>query len=155
MRSKQFQRRGVTLLELLVVVTLVGIFASTVAMRYGRSIFAEFGAQGSVRELSLALLACQRAAINTGDEHYLEFLSSGGKISSYRLMRDTSGVVTLVDGPKTLSNDVTVSVSSSTMRFNFEGGAAGSYWISVLGRSQTWRIDVIPISGTMRVSRTS
>ena len=124
-------------------------------MRYGRTIFAEFSAQGATRELSLALLSCQRAAINTGDEHYVEFLAPGGKISSYRIMRDISGVVTLVDGPKALSDDVTVTVSNNTMRYNFEGGALWSYWINIVGRSQVWRIDVIPISGSIRVSQTS
>jgi prepilin-type N-terminal cleavage/methylation domain-containing protein len=154
MRRQKQQRRGVTLLELLVVVTLIGIFASTVAMRYGRSIFAEFGSQGTARQLSLALLASQRASIKTGDDHYVEFLASGGRITSYRIMRDTGGVLTLVDGPTTLSTDVTVTVSNTTMRYNFEGGAQGSYWINIVGQARTWRVDVVPINGAVRVSQT-
>ncbi len=154
MRRYDKQRRGVSLLELLVVVTLIGIFASTVAMRYGRSIFAEFGAQGTARELSLALLGCQRASINTGDDHFVEFEAAGGRISSYRIMRNVSGVPTLVDGPRTLSPDVAVTVSSNTMQYNFEGGALASYWINIVGQARTWRVDVIPITGTIRVTQT-
>ena len=141
-------------MELLVVLTLMGIFAAAVAMRYGRSIFAEFGAQGTARELSLALLSCQRASITTGDDHYVEFLSSGGRISSYRIMRLVSGVATLVDGPKTISTDVNVTVSSSTMQYNFEGGALGSYWVRIVGQTRAWRVDVIPITGAIRVTQT-
>lgn len=148
-------RRGVTLLELLLVVMLIGIFAGTASMRFGRSLFAEFGAQGEARELSLALLACQRASITTGDDHFLEFLSSGGKITQYRIMRDVSGTPTLVDGPKTLSLDVTVTSSQNQLRYNFEGSALGNYWINVTGQNRTWRIDVIPISGAIRVTETS
>lgn len=149
------RRQAITLLELLVVVTLVGIFASAVAIRFGRTLFAEFGSQGEARQLSLALLACQRAAISTGDDHYVEFLSSGGKITSFRIMRDIGGVATLVDGPKSLSNDVTVTVSNSTMRYNFEGSALSNYWIDIVGQARTWRVDVIPINGTIRVTQTS
>jgi type II secretory pathway pseudopilin PulG len=144
----------VTLLELLVVLTLMGICAATVAMRYGRSIFAEFGAQGTARELSLALLGCQRASIGTGDDHYIEFIDVGGRIGTYRIMRIVSGVATLVDGPKEISRDVTVTVSSNTMQYNFEGGALGSYWINVAGQDRSWRVDVIPITGAIRVTQT-
>lgn len=145
------RRQGVSLLELLVVVTLIGIFASTVAMRFGRSLSAEFGSQGVARELSLAMLACQRAAINTGDDHYVEFLATSGKISSYRIMRDISGVATLVDGPKPINTDVTVTTSSTTIRFNFEGGALSSYTVSVQGVARTWQITVVAINGAIRV----
>ena len=154
MRQQTPRRRGVTLLELLVVLTLMGIFAATVAMRFGRSIFAEFGAHGTARELSLALLASQRASITSGDDHFVEFVSSGGKISSYRVMRMISGVPTLVDGPKSISSDVTVNVSSATMQYNFEGGAMGAYWITIRGQSRSFRVDVIPVTGTIRVTQT-
>jgi prepilin-type N-terminal cleavage/methylation domain-containing protein len=149
------RRRGVTLLELLIVITLIGIFASTVAMRFGRSLFSEFGSQGVARELSLALLSCQRAAITNGNDHYVEFLSSGGRIAQYRVMRDVSGTPTLIDGPKTFSTDVTVAVSSTTMRYTFDGSASTSYWITITGQSRVWRIDVIAISGAISVTQTS
>ena len=155
MQRVTYRRRGLTLLELLIVITLVGIFASTVAMRFGRSIFKEFGSQGVARELSLALLSCQRASITTGDNHSLEFLSSGGKITQYRIMRDVGGTPTLVDGPKTLLTDVTVTTSHSTMSYTFEGSASANYWIVVTGQNRIWRIDVIPISGAISVTQTS
>jgi prepilin-type N-terminal cleavage/methylation domain-containing protein len=148
-------RRGVTLLELLIVMTLIGIFASTVAMRFGRSLFAEFGSQGVARELSLALLACQRTSITSGDDHYVEFLSSGGKITRYQIVRDVSGTPTIVDGPKNISSDVTVAASHTTMRYSFEGSASAAYWITITGLNRVWRIDVIPISGAISVTQTS
>ena len=65
-----------------------------------------------------------------------------------------SGVATLVDGPKALPTDVTVTVSSNTMVYNFEGGAAANYWIRLVGQSQSWRLDVVPITGAIRVTQT-
>jgi prepilin-type N-terminal cleavage/methylation domain-containing protein len=148
-------RRGVTLLELLVVVVLIGIFSTTVAMRFGRSIFGEFGAHATARELSLALLTCQRAAISTGDDHYVEFLYSGGDITQYRIMRDVGGTPTLVDGPKALPSEVTVTSSASTLHYNFQGSALSAYWIVLTGNSRVWRIDVVPITGTFSITQTS
>jgi prepilin-type N-terminal cleavage/methylation domain-containing protein len=154
MLASSEQRRGVSLLELLVVVTLIGILTAVAAMRFGRSLFAEFGAQGTARELSLAMLTCQRASITTGDDHYVEFLASGGRISAYQILRDAAGGPLLVDGPKSLSSDVTLTVSSNSMRFNFEGGAAANYSVQIVGQSQSWRIDVVPITGAVRVTQT-
>lgn len=154
-KMRSLRRQAITLLELLIVVTLIGIFASTVAMRFGRSLFAEFGCQTAARELSLALLTSQRAAIKTGDDHFVEFLSSGGKITSYRIMRDVSGTPTLVDGPKAISSDVTVTASHSTMRYSFDGSALLNYWIGIAGQNRAWRVDVIPITGSISVSQSS
>jgi type II secretory pathway pseudopilin PulG len=145
----------VTLLELLVVVVLMGIFAALAGMRFGRTIFGEYGARGFSRELSLAMLSCQRAAISSGDDHFLEFLSSGGKITQYRIMRDVSGTPTLVDGPKGISSDVTVTSSHSTLRFDFQGSAQAAYSVTITGTNRTWRIDVVPITGAVTVQQTS
>lgn len=149
------RRYGLSLLELIAVVTLIGIFASVVSMRFGRSLFSEFQSQGVARELSLALLICQRASITTGDDHYLEFLSSGGKIRNYRIMRVVSGTPTLVDGPKEITSDVTVTASHTTLQYTFEGSALGSYWITITGKDRTWRLDVIPVSGAVSVTQSS
>jgi type II secretory pathway pseudopilin PulG len=142
----------VTLLELLVVATLIGIFASVVAMRFGRTLFSEFGANSLARELSLDLLTCQRAAITTGDDHFLSFVVSGGNATSYSLIRDTAGGDVLVDGPKTFSEDVTVTVSHAEMRFNFEGSAAANYSLLLTGQNRQWQVDVVPITGAVSVA---
>ena len=130
----------------------MGIFASVAAARYGRSVFSEFGANSVARQLSLDLLTCQRSAITTGDDHFLSFIVAGGKATSYSLIRDTGGGDVLVDGPKPFSDDITVTVSDMEMWFNFEGAAAGNYSLLLTGINRVWRIDVVPITGAIRVS---
>ena len=49
------RRRGVTLLELLVVVTLMGTLSTVVVTRYGRDIFGDLGARSEAHRLSLDL----------------------------------------------------------------------------------------------------
>ena len=143
------------MLELLVVVTLIGIFSSVITMRYGRTLFGEFGSRSVARQLSLDLLTCQRAAIRSGEDHLLQFTLAGGRALDYSLLRDTGTGTVLVDGPRTFSNDVTVTVSTAQMRFNFEGAAAANHWINLVGQARSWRIDVVPINGAIRVTQTN
>lgn len=149
------RRRGVSLLELLVVITLMGIFASVAAMRFGRTLLSEFGAHAEARQLSLALLTCQRAAVKTGDDHLLRFVLEGGRAASYQLLRDNAGTLQLVDGPRALSGDITVTVSHPDMRFDFEGSAQAAYQIQLLGENRRWQIDVVPVTGAIRVTDAS
>ena len=149
MRGTNSQRRGVSLLELLAAVALIGLIASITVARYHRSVLGNFGAHAEARKLSLALLHAQRASVLTGDNHYVEFNSTSP--TSYNMMRRTSGSPTLVYGPTELSADTTIATSTTVMEFNFEGQALGAYWATMAGDDRTWRFDVIPITGTVRV----
>ena len=140
-------------MELLAVVVLIGIFAAIATARYGRSIFAEFGAHGGARELSLALLGAQRSSITTGDNHYAEF--DAAQATSYRLMRRGDAGLVEVRGWEPLSDDVTISVSSTVMEFTFEGQALDGYTIDCVGEDRSFRLEVIMISGTVRMTDTT
>jgi len=130
----------------------MGIFASVAAMRFGRSLLGDFGAHAEARQLSLALLTCQRAAVKTGDDHLVRFAADGGRISSFQILRDNAGTLEQVDGPHSLSEDVTVSVSHTDMSFDFEGSAQQAYQIELRGEHRCWRIDVVPLTGAQRIT---
>ena len=153
MRNRTIQRRGVTLLELLAVVTLLGIFAAVAITRYGRSVFGDFGSQAGARTLSLALLQTQRTAITSGDNHFLEF--NAATATSYSLQQRTGTGTVLIDGPHDLSSDMQVVVSHTVMEFTFEGQALAPYVITIAGENREWQVDVIPISGAIRVTETT
>jgi len=70
-------------------------------------------------------------------------------------MRDVSGTPTLIDGPKTMSSDITVTSSHTTLRYDFQGSAQASYSVVITGTNRTWRIDVIPVTGAVTVQQTS
>ena len=138
MSTSSMQRRGVSLLELLAVVTLLGIFAAIATGRYGRSIFAEVGAQAEARKLSLALLGAKRSSISTGQNHYVEF--NAAQATSYRLMRRGGAGPVEVQGWEPISDDATISVSSTLMEFNWEGGALDAYTIDCVGVDRSYRL---------------
>jgi prepilin-type N-terminal cleavage/methylation domain-containing protein len=150
MLKTKHERRGVTLLELLAVVVILGIVGSIAISRFGRTAFANFGSRAEARAISLALLHAKRAAILTGDNHYVLF--DGATATNYSLFRVTGSGDVLVDGPHALSDDVTITVSATRMEFTFEGQALGGYTIAVAGDSSTWQLQVTLINGSVQVA---
>jgi hypothetical protein len=144
----------VTLLELVLVITVMGILAAIGTARFGRSAYANFGSQGEARTISLALLRANRSAIKTGDNHFLQFDAiSPAPATQYSLLRLASdGTTSLVEGPHLLNADVSVIASAAEMHFNFEGEAAGAYQVDVTGNGRQWRVNVVPITGAVAVS---
>jgi prepilin-type N-terminal cleavage/methylation domain-containing protein len=156
MNSRERKRRlGVTLLELVMVITIMGILAAIGTARYGRSAYANFGSQGEARTVSLVLLRAHRSAIKTGDDHFVQFNAvSPTRATQYSLMRRAgNGTTSLVEGPYVLNADVRVTSSAANLNFNFEGEAAAAYQVDFIGSGQSWRVNVVPITGAVVVSQ--
>lgn len=148
------RRFGVTLLELVMVITVMGILAAIGTARFGRSAYANFGSQGEARKISLALLRAHRSAIKTGDDHFVQFNSaSPTPATQFSVMRRASDNSTsVVEGPHALNEDVRVIASATELSFNFEGEAAAAYQVDFTGNGRNWRVNVVPITGAVTVS---
>lgn len=151
--AKRNQRTGVSLLELIMVITVMGIVAAIGAARFGRSAFANFGSQGEARTVALAMQRAKRDAIKTGDNHFILFdAASPNAATQYSVLRRGGAGNTVVEGPTVLSTDVQVIPSTTEMDFNFEGEAAGPYTVSLNGNGRDWLISVIPVTGAVAVA---
>ncbi len=148
---RRTRREGVSLLELIMVITLMGILAAIGTARFGRSVYGNFGAQGEARTLSLAMLQAKRAAIRTGDNHRI-LLDSTTSATSYSVQRQVSGAWTTLEGPIALSEYVTISSNRAGLEFNFEGEAMFAYEVKCTGGGRDWQLDVVPITGTVTVT---
>ncbi|MBM3999566.1 MAG: prepilin-type N-terminal cleavage/methylation domain-containing protein [Planctomycetes bacterium] len=148
---RQPRRRGVSLLELLVVVTLMGIFASVAAARFGPTLFGDFGSRSDARRVSLDLLRAQRAAIMTGDNHFLEFTTQGGKTTGYQIRRVVESGSEPADAFREFTKEVAVTVSHPRAEFNFEGQALAAYQVRLAGKNRSWSVTVVPVNGAVRV----
>jgi len=137
-------------LELVAVVTLIGILASVAMFRLGSAGLGDFGAQGVGGRIALDLKLARRASISTGDNHYLSFTVSGGKVTSYRMYRKASGGDVTADAARDIPDELTVTVSATTAQFNFEGEALAAYQITLAGPNRTWQLDVVPVTGMVR-----
>ncbi|MCA9204455.1 MAG: type II secretion system protein [Planctomycetales bacterium] len=151
MAMRTSSRRAFSLLELLAVITLIGILSSIVIARNGRTLLGNFGAQADCRRLSLDLLRAQRLSITTGENHFIQFPATTGKGITYRLRRRTATGVQNVES-RTLGEDVSVTASHTVMEFTFEGQALGAYQITLAGNARSWQMNVVPITGAMQVT---
>lgn len=155
------RRPAVTLVELLAVVTLMGVFSTVVMVRFGRSMLTNMGAQSECRRLALDLLRMQRSTITSGDNHGVVFLTTAGKATGYRVVAGlspaggnyvTTGATVDVDSPRTFQSDLDVTPSHSVMGYSFEGQAGSAYRIVLSGPHRECTIDVIPITGAVLTS---
>jgi hypothetical protein len=142
-----------SLLELVMVITVMGILAAVGTARFGRSAYANFGSQGEARTVALGLLRAHRSAIKTGDNHFIQFnTASPTAATQYSLMRLASdGTTSLVEGPHVLNEDVRVVASAAELHFNFEGEAVAAYQVDFTGNGRQWRLNVVPITGAVIV----
>lgn len=141
------RRTGFTLMELLAVVTLMGVFASAVVIRFGRDTLDDTGARSSARILSVGLHDAQRAAIRTGDTHGVRFRGPVTDISHWEIIRrDDDGTETIIDGPFPISKHVTMQTSSPWIWFDFEGNTTQGWQSVFLGPNRRYRVSVLHLT---------
>ena len=141
-------RAGLSLLELLAVVTLLGIFAALASARFGQSSQKNFAALGDSRCLALDLLQCQRRAISSGANHFVEFTTSGGAKVGYTVYRRTGpSAGAAVDSYREFSQGETVTSAASQLEFTFDGSALSSYTVTFAGPNRTRTVTVVAATG--------
>ncbi len=139
-------------MELVAVVTLLGILAGIAMFRLGTAGIGDFGAQGVARRIAIDMRLARRAAISTGDNHYLSFTVNGGNATDYRMYRKASGGDVTADAVRSLPEDVSVTVSATTVEFDFEGQALAAYQVTLTGPNRTFQLNVVPVTGVVRIS---
>lgn len=149
------QRRGTTLLELIAVVAILAILVTVAVARIGPNALQNFGARADARRVMADLHQARRRSIATGENHYLAFVSAGGRVTGYTLYRRSASEGDIaVDSPHEFPDGVVVSTSHPMAEFSFEGGALASYQITLVGPDQTWQVDVVPVTGMAEASQT-
>jgi len=146
------RRRGITMLELVCAVTLIGICGAIAMSRLSSSTKALFNAQGDARRLALDLLQTQRRAITTGLNHYITFTSSGGKIVSYTLMQRNGASTTAVDAVHTFDTLLTVTSTATDLEYQFDGSTLAAYTVTIAGGGTTFTITVNQVTGNVKVT---
>ncbi|MCA9195105.1 MAG: prepilin-type N-terminal cleavage/methylation domain-containing protein [Planctomycetales bacterium] len=145
-RRKSTSRRlptGFSLLELLAVVTLLGVMGAAVTMRYGRDTLSNAGARSEARRISLGMLQAQRAAIRTGTSHGVKIY--GG--NSWAVVSvGSGGSRTIVDGPHVIDSQLQLTTNSDEVVFDFEGNGTSVFQAVIKGKDRTWQLRVLPLT---------
>ena len=152
--SRMRRRRGVTLLELLVVVTLMGTLSTVVVTRYGRDIFGDMGARSDAHRLWLDLQRAKSLAIRNGTSCSIVFdKASNGKLAGYKLLEEsTTSLQKAVVEVTAFTSELKVSTSTPSVEFTFEGHATTASTITLQGPNRSWVLNVVPLSGAVNIS---
>ena len=152
MARREPSRRAMSFLELIAVVAIIALLTTAAITRYGHDALGNGSAEGFARKLALSMVHARRATISTGDNHYLQLTNSGGSITDYSLIRRASGGDTQVDETRAVPADITVVSAATTLEFDFDGSALGSYWVTVVGPDRTWVVSTVMLTGTVQVA---
>ena len=144
-------RRAITLLELVMVTVLLGIFVAIAASRIGPDSLANANGGADARRLAMDLLQARRRAIATGDNHYLQFTTRGSGIAGYTVYRDATAGATPATEYRAFSTTTVVTSSSRKPEFEFSGSALATYTFTVAG-TRTWQVQVIQSTGAVTVA---
>ena len=145
---------GVTLLELVAVTALLGIFAAVAANR-SDGLFADAAARTEVERVAGMLHDAKRRAILTGDSHGVAFTKSAGKIVSVQIERETSpGTWAAAEDAVALLKGAGVTSTADHLRYTFEGiPSNGGVTVAFDGPNQGWSLWQPPFTGAVRISR--
>lgn len=156
MASQRQPRAGLSLIELLAVITLLGVFASAALMRFGRDTFADTGARSEARVLSLSLLHAQRAAIRSGNPHAVVFHGSTLAASGWSIVeKPSSGGSIVIEGPHPTPDGLTISTSSPDIWFDFEGVGVQPFTATLRGKNRAFQVDVEPLTRMISTRETT
>jgi prepilin-type N-terminal cleavage/methylation domain-containing protein len=150
------QPRAFSLLELVAVVAIVGVVAFAACLRLGSTTTAVCEAERTTYQIAGALRAARRAAISTGDNHYVRFNRTSGVVVDYQVVREALGGESVVDQPFAIPRDVTITTASDSWEFAFDGSVAGATSASIIridAPEMFWTITVQHGTGTVRVAK--
>ena len=148
----QSPNKGLTLLELIASITIIAVITIAGIASFKTSAESNHGAEAGAKRLALDLLQAKRRAISTGDNHYLEFNTTGGKIVSYQLFQKTGTGDVEVAELQSFEKNISVTSVDTTIEYNFEGQALSSSTVTLTGPSRSWQVEVIAVTGFAKVS---
>lgn len=145
-RSQVARHQGFSLLELLAVVTILGLLAAIGAARLAPGIQGNVARGTDSFRILMALRQARASAIATGDDHRLRMIATSGVITGFQIER-LGGTTTIVEGPHNFSGETTILQTGSHATFNFQGEATVAPVLTFAGPDRTDRITVVTATG--------
>lgn len=143
------RRRAFSLVELMAVIALLALIAAAAIGRFCTGTLENVAAEGYARRLAVDLHQARRRTIATGDNHYLSITVASGKVTTYTMYRRASGGDVVVDKARLTPSGVSVTTSSTTPEYDFDGATLAAYTIAATGPTRTWTITTTMATGAV------
>ncbi len=137
---------GYSLLEILLVVTIIGIFASVAVPYFGTGLLRRMNAYTTARQIASDLAYTRTLAVTTNKNHILRCYPSASPYSQYKIFRSDGGEVQV--GHTREIDDNVVCAGDREWIFEPLGNATADGTLSVT--SGTYQYDVKVIAATGR-----
>jgi prepilin-type N-terminal cleavage/methylation domain-containing protein len=151
-RRRRSRQAAFSLLELVAVVAVIGILGAIAAVSLKRDTLVNYETRTAARTMALDMTAARRAAIATGDNHFLDFVSDAGGITGYTVTRRGTSGNTAVEASREFPEGLTVTLGAGEPEFDFLGEALAAYTVTLAGPQRTWTVTVVIATGAVRVS---
>lgn len=148
LRDMYSRRYGMTLIELMLVVIIVGILTTVTLLRVGAGGLGRPGVQAVVRRIALDIRHARSLAITEGINHYVGFDPAG-----YTIYRRESPTDEVVENYRTFPQGITRNISAFEFEFEPIGSALGAYQCDVIGFGVTYRVVVVIATGAVIVTK--
>lgn len=149
---RQDWRRAFSLMELMMVLTIIGLLSGMAVMQLGDSAFATTDANGFAQRLARDFAQTRRRSIATGTDHSLSFTRSSGNIVSYAIY---DAAATQLEQSVVVPTSVTVTSASDVFTFDFAGAvtSGADNTIRVDGPEFYWNVSVYFATGSAVVTK--
>lgn len=146
-----YRRKAYSLLELLAVISIIGMLSALSASFLPDSL-GNLGSKVDAHRLARDLKQVRSRAISTGDNHRLTYSVSNGQVIGYTIERvPAAGAVEEVDFFHAFADMVTVTTNGDYTEFDFEGAATGADLIILTAPKKTWQVYLTTLTGTVSV----
>jgi len=146
---------GFSLLELLVVLSIIGLLASAGFGRLGVDTLANIRAEGDAQRMAMDLRYARGLAMRSGsDAHAVRLTLTGSDFTASQVVRianSGAGAVTSLDANRAVNGKVMTSPAHEAMTFRFDGSANHAYHLRFTGPRRRWDVTVARATGRVAV----
>ncbi len=148
-RTRSNRPRGFSLMEVIVTLSLMAALAMISSRGLPVSALSSVANKSSAQTAKLELSRVRRMAIISGRPHGVQFRKRAGHVIGYEVFRrETSGRILTVENLLEFSSEVAVDSDRAAIEFTSEGSAVQSARIVFKSSKRSWRIDVVPVTGS-------
>lgn len=144
------QKSGITLIEILFVITLVAIFSAIVVPRLRGSLFDKLTVYTSAHAIASDMRLARRLAVTSAIQHRVQFFVTGSSADYNQYVIQIGPSFTNVSVAKTIDDDIVVT-DDANVTFSSNGAADSGHTFTYTLGDFEYEIDVQTATGRVKI----